>query len=100
MSTMSTVAERVCLGDVGAIASAPFAAQIVLTHPITFEVGKDIGERLLADLAHALRRQLIAAARLADVASLFQHARDLAQLFELLALLLAEQVPNLVVVER
>lgn len=52
-----------------------------------------------ADLAHALRRQLVATPRLADEAGVLQHLCDLLQLLELLALLLAEEIADAILVD-
>src|SRR5688500_4177380 len=71
----------------------------MLAGAVALEIGENVGEGFLADLAYALRSQLVAAAGLPDVAGVFEHAGDLAELIELLLFFGAEEVADLVVVE-
>ena len=67
--------------------------------PVAFELGKDVGERLFPDLAHALRGQLESAPILLYVTCIFQDLGQLSKLVHLLAGVFAQQLLNSVLVD-
>ena len=67
--------------------------------PVLLQVGEDLLQRLLADLADAPRRQLHAFAVAADEARLLQHPRHVLELLQVAPRLFAQQPLDLVEVQ-
>ena len=60
---------------------------------------KDLAQRLVADLAHAFRRQFEAVTRADDVALFFEHLLDAFEIFQVLVGFFAKQLANLLEIE-
>ena len=86
------VAELVGLGLVGALVADAGALDLVAADAVLGELGEQVGQRVLADAAHAPGRELEAALRLLDQAGLLEHLGQLGQALEAARRVVAEQV--------
>ena len=75
------------------------ALEVVAAEAVLVELGKQVGQGVLTDLAHALGRQLVAALLLLDEAGLLEHLGQLRQALEAAGAVIAEQVARLVDVD-
>ena len=70
----------------------PRALELVLAHLVLGQLREEVGERVRADLADALRRQLEPALLVLDEAGLLEHLGQLGQALEAAGGVVAEQV--------
>ena len=97
---MQRIAELVGAGLLGAHVAEAAVVGLVAAGAVAQQALIDVAQRQLADLAHALGRQLHAAAAGADVAGLLEDQQELAQGLEVLRRLVAQHLAQVVEAER
>ena len=80
-------------------AAGPASATLVLAEAFLLELGVDLAQCRLSDLARASRRQLPGVAALADVAGVFQDLEELLQFLQRFGRFIAEKLLQLLHVD-